>query len=78
MRRFMQRDWHRVDAAKASYWRALKHTRPAADLFAAADALRQHALTVHPSAGDWRSREDDIAVHVRVAEALRAVARRPR
>jgi hypothetical protein len=78
IRQFAQRDWSRIAAAKDAFWRGRKRGRPAAEILAAGEALRRHARAVRP---DWPTVSDraaDLAAHHRVAEALRAVHRRPR
>ena len=75
---FARRDWAMVGEAKARYWLARKRDLSAAGLLSVSDQLRRHALAVRP---DWPSdadRAEDLAVHERVTEALRAVSARPR
>ncbi len=75
---FIRRDWSAVAEAKTRFWHGQKAHRSAADVLLVADQLRQHARRLKP---DWPTPEErlaDLAVHQRVAEALRAVARRPR
>jgi hypothetical protein len=78
LRQFARRDWSAVAASKARFWHALKAGRSAAEVLGVADLMRTHAQRLRP---DWPSRQqrlDDLLVHQRVAEALRAVACRPR
>lgn len=78
LRQFAHRDWSAVASSKTRHWRALKADRSAADALAIADQLRIHVRQIRP---DWptpQSRLDDVRVHQRVGEALRAVAIRPR
>ncbi|MEZ5289405.1 MAG: hypothetical protein R2712_32305, partial [Vicinamibacterales bacterium] len=78
VRQFVSRDWSAVAASKDRGWRALKSGRSAADVLSVADQLRKHAQRLRP---DWPSRQerlDDLLIHQRVGEALRAVACRPR
>jgi hypothetical protein len=78
LRQFVRRDWAAVATSKTRGWQALKARHSAADLLAVADRLRRHAQSLRP---DWPSRQqrlDDLLVHQRVGEALRAVASRPR
>lgn len=73
MREFASRDRTRVAQVKDEFWLARKRGQSPAELFALSDQLRQHVRTVRP---DWptdEERADDIAVHERVTEALRAV-----
>jgi hypothetical protein len=72
IRAFVTRDWARLAAVKARTWQAGKQS-PTGDLHAA-DQLRRHALSVRP---DWPSlddRADDLRNHIRVSEALSAIA----
>ncbi|MEZ5292511.1 MAG: hypothetical protein R2745_15625 [Vicinamibacterales bacterium] len=78
IRQFVSRDWAAIAGSKDRGWRALKAGRSAADVLAVADHLRTHAQRLRP---DWPSRQhrlDDLRVHQRVGEALRAVVCRPR
>lgn len=78
LRQFARRDWSAAAASKARHWRATKTGRSAADVLALADRMRVHAQQIRP---DWptpQQRLDDVRVHQRVGEALRAVAGRPR
>jgi hypothetical protein len=75
---FVGRDRASVAATKAAHWRERKTGQDAAQILADGDALRRHAEAMRPgwpSAGD---RAEDIAVHRRVAEVLRAVTKRAR
>lgn len=77
LRQFARRDWTAVAASKTRFWHELKGRRTAADVLAVADQMRAHARRVRP---DWPTRAqrlDDLRVHQRVGEALRAVAGRP-
>ena len=78
LRQFAGRDWAAVATSKDRFWQALKDRRSAADVLALAERMRTHARQVRP---DWptpQQRLDDVRVHQRVGEALRAVAGRPR
>lgn len=78
LRQFVGRDWSAVAASKTRFWHALKAGRSAARVLAAADSMRTYARQVRP---DWPTRQDrldDLLVHQRVGEALRAVTCRPR
>jgi hypothetical protein len=73
---FAHRDWARVAEAKTAFWRERKRILTPAGILAIGEQLRQHARAVRP---DWPStadRETDLAVHLRVTEALRAVSSR--
>ena len=78
LRQFAQRDWPAVATSKTRHWRARKAGRTAADVLTMADRLRIHAQQIRP---DWptpQQRLDDVCIHQRVGEALRAVAGRSR
>jgi hypothetical protein len=75
---YVHRDWQRLADAKMAFWLDRKHDLGPDDILAIGDQLRQHARAVRP---DWPSeaeRAADLAVHLRVTEALRAVSSRPR
>jgi hypothetical protein len=78
IRAFVERDWQRVAAAKTAHWRDQKVGRSATQILAAGEALRRHARVMRPEWPSARERADDVAVHLRVSEALRAVGRRSR
>jgi hypothetical protein len=73
IRAFVNRDWAAVEDEKARYWAERKRTMTAAEALATADMLREHARRTRPGWPDPAERADDLAVHVRVAEGLRAV-----
>ena len=78
VRQFARRDWSAVASSKSDAWHALKKGRSIAEVMAVADQLRAYAQRLRP---DWPSpqeRLDDLLIHQRVGEALRAVARQPR
>jgi hypothetical protein len=75
---FARRDWARIADAKTEVWLSRKQSSSPADLLGMADQLRRHARAMRP---DWPSedeRAEDLAVHQRVAEALRATGSRLR
>lgn len=75
---FARRDWARIADAKTDVWLSRKRSSAPADLLAMGDQLRRHARAMRP---DWPSEADraaDLAVHQRVAEALRATGSRLR
>ena len=75
---FARRDWSQIAEAKTGHWRDRKRELSVTEMLAVGDQLRRHAQAVRP---DWpfaHDRAEDLAVHHRVAEALRAVAIRPR
>jgi hypothetical protein len=73
IRAFVRRDWARIDDAKTMCWKEQKQARSAAALLARGADLFAYARGVRP---DWPGAEDraeDLAAHLRVSEALRAV-----
>ena len=76
IRAFVERDWEAVQRETDRYWVEWKGSVTIADALAAADALRRHAVAVHPGWPDAADRSADLAVHLRVSDALRAVTRR--
>lgn len=78
LRQFVRRDWSAVATSKTRFWHELKSRRTAAELLAVADQMRSHAQRLRPDWPTRRDRLDDLLVHQRVGEALRAVASRPR
>jgi hypothetical protein len=75
---FARREWHLVEDLKAKYWAERKRTLLPADALQLGDELRRYVLRVRPGWPGTADREDDLNTHVRVAEALGAVSRRPR
>jgi hypothetical protein len=73
IRAFAGRDWAAIADAKAAFWAERKRSMTAAEALATAEMLRQHALQVKPGWPDADERAADMALHVRVSEALRAV-----
>jgi hypothetical protein len=73
LRHFARRDWSAVAASKEHSWLALKARRSAADVLAIAEQMRIHARHVQPRWPTHQQRLDDVAVHQRMGEALRAV-----
>ena len=79
IRAFAGRDWAAIADAKAAFWAERKWSMTAAEALAIAEMLRQHALQVKPGWPDAEERAADLALHVRISEALRAVStNRPR
>ena len=78
LRQFVQRDWPAVARSKARFWHDLKRRRSVAEVLTVGNQLRSHAQRLRP---DWPTplhRLDDLLVHQRVGEALRAVVSRSR
>jgi hypothetical protein len=73
---FATRDWAALAEAKADYWARRKKTMTAEDALAVAEGLRRRARALRPGWPDDTERAADLAVHVRISEALGAVARR--
>lgn len=79
IRAFADRDWPALEEEKARFWAERKRGMTAAEALAAGEALRRHARRVKPTWPDAADRAEDLAAHLRVAEALCAVSRhRPR
>lgn len=71
LRSYMERDWSLVRTTKEHYW--AEHGADPQAAWSLADELRQHVRDLRP---DWPSdaaREEDLAVHARVAADLRRV-----
>jgi uncharacterized protein YdaT len=78
LQQFARRDWSTVATSKARQWQALKRERSVAEVLELTDRMRRHAQQIRPDWPTTRDRLDDVRVHQRVGEALRAVAGRPR
>jgi hypothetical protein len=72
------RDWALVSRSTAEYWRTWKRRHGAAGGVRMADQLRLQVLAQHPRWPTAAERSEDLAVHLRVAEALRSVRARSR
>lgn len=72
---FVRRAWSVAEAEKTAFWAERKRTISAAQAVALGDELHRHARLVRPDWPDAAEREEDLAVHVRISEALRAVSR---
>jgi hypothetical protein len=73
IRSFVRRDWSGIDDAKTAHWKAQKQARSAAELLAVGADLFAYAQRLRPDWPGARDRAEDVAVHLRVSEALRAV-----
>jgi hypothetical protein len=71
---FARRDWNAVAESKAAFWAERKRVMTPDEALAVAEGLRRHARALRPDWPDIHERDDDLAVHARVAEALRAVS----
>ncbi|MDP1569280.1 MAG: hypothetical protein Q8L86_04685 [Vicinamibacterales bacterium] len=78
LRQFVRRDWSAVATSKARFWHTLKARSSAAEVLGIGDVMRSHAQALRPGWPSRQHRLDDLLVHQRVGEALRAVACRPR
>ena len=74
IRAFAARDWAAMAEAKAQFWAERKRSMTPTEALATAEMLRQHALQVKPGWPDADERAADLAFHVRISEALRAVS----
>jgi hypothetical protein len=70
---FMDRDWTAIEEMKARFWIEDDHRLTAAQALALGDNLRRYAQSVRPDWPDPDDRAADLAVHLRLTEALRAV-----
>ncbi len=73
-RAFAGRDWAAIADAKAAFWADRKRLMTPDEALAIAEALRQHVLLVKPGWPDAEERAADLADHVRISRALRAVS----
>jgi hypothetical protein len=75
IRAFESRDWTALEDEKTRFWIEQKRGMTAAEALAAGEALRRYARCVKPGWPDPAEQDADLAVHVRVTEALGAVSR---
>jgi len=76
IRAFVERDWDAVATSKREVWLEQRRRLGIAGSLAQADQLRLQVRLARP---DWPTpaeREQDLAAHARVAEALRRVGGR--
>jgi hypothetical protein len=76
VRAFVQRDWSALADAKADAWLEQRRLRGVEGAFEIADELRERVLAIRPGWPSADERADDLATHLRVAEALRRAGRR--
>jgi hypothetical protein len=76
--RFARRDWAAVAAAKEAQWLRQKAAMTPADVLDMSDVMRRHALSLSPAWPSQAEREEDLRIHHRVGQALRAVTRTSR
>lgn len=74
IRAFVQRDWGAIAVAKRESWVELRRRIGIEGSLAQANDLRLHVRRLRPDWPTREEREEDLAVHARVAEALRRVA----
>jgi hypothetical protein len=77
LREFARRDRRPLADLKAQYWQERKALLGVEEVLRIADDLRERYRLIRPDWPDQAERDADLAVHVRVGEALRSV-RRPR
>ena len=71
---YVNRDWDAIAEHKRRFWAGRATTVD--ERLRIADELRRHALSLHPDWPTREQREEDLATHIRVSEALGRV--RPR
>lgn len=71
---FAKRDWAAVADVKSSHWAERKRSMAADQALAVGERLRQYAREVKPGWPDANEQAADLASHLRVSEALRAVS----
>jgi hypothetical protein len=76
--RFARRDWALVAQAKDRHWLRQKRAMTVADLWRRSDDLLRHARTGTRFAPQGADRLEDLRVHQRVGQSLRAVTRAAR
>ncbi len=72
---FARRDWGSIAALKRRRWAEQKSRMTPAEALRVGDELRRHVRSLHTCWPTEKDRQDDLAVHVRVSESLRRVAR---
>lgn len=73
LREYAGRDRSELVALKAAHWRDRKARLGPAEALRVADAMRRYYLRLRPGWPDEAEREADLAVHIRVGEALRTL-----
>jgi len=71
---FIERDWELLEQMKAKFWSESEERKTPAARIRMGEQLYRYARSVRP---DWPSQDErdaDLAVHTRVAEALRRAA----
>jgi hypothetical protein len=75
IRAFAKRDWRAIAAVKDEAWLEVRRRLDFKGALAHADALRCQVRRVRPDWPTRAERDDDLAVHARVAEVLRRAGR---
>jgi hypothetical protein len=75
---FVHRDWSSASRSKDLYWRDWKRLHGPAGGIRMAEELRLQVLQARPDWPSPRERLADLAMHLRVIDALRRVPPRPR
>jgi hypothetical protein len=70
---FANRDWNALEASKQTHWVTERRRRGVRWCFAVAEGLRRQVARQRPDWPTASDREADLAVHVRVGNALRRV-----
>ncbi len=70
---YVQRPWAEIERSKRRWIAEQAAQMTPAEKLAVGDMLRNHALAVHPDWPTEEQRREDLAVHIRVSEALRSV-----
>jgi hypothetical protein len=78
LRALLGLDWAARAHAKEDAWRTLKREHGPAGSLRVADDLYRQATVARPGWPSARDREEDLAVHLRVAEIIRRVPARGR
>jgi hypothetical protein len=73
---FARRDWAALADAKSGYWAERKRSMAADQALAVGESLRRQVREIKPGWPDADERAADLAVHLRVSGALRAVSSR--
>jgi hypothetical protein len=75
IRAYAERDWAALAREKLRHSVEQKAGMSAARALAVSEALRRHATCVKPGWPDESERAADLAVHLRISKAFRAVSR---
>jgi hypothetical protein len=78
LRAFARRDWAAAARDKEIYWRDWKRAHGPGAGILLGDELRRHVLAMQPAGPSEREREEDLAAHLRLIDAIHRVPRRDR